>query len=80
MLLTIFSLTLAAATASTAAPDSVPTTQPAKPAKPKKVCQKIEMTGSTVPKKVCRTVVEPAPTKGEVANSDSSKRQGSATN
>ena len=78
MLLTALSLTLAVASAT--APDSTPTTQPAKPAKPKKVCQKIEMTGSTVPKKVCRTVVEPSPTKGEVANSDSSKPQGGATN
>ncbi len=78
MLLTALSLTIAVASAT--APDSTPTTQPAKPAKPKKVCQKIEMTGSTVPKRVCRTVVEPAPTKGEVANSDSNKPQGSATN
>ena len=38
---------------------------PAKPAKPKKVCEKIEMTGSTVPKRVCRTVVEPAKPKEE---------------
>lgn len=78
MLLTALSLTLAVASA--AAPDGTPTTQPAKPAKPKKVCQKIEMTGSTVPKRVCRTVAEPAQTKGEIANSDSEKPQGGATN
>lgn len=41
------------------------TGQGAKPAKPKKVCEKVESTGSAVPKRVCRTVVEPTPPKDE---------------
>lgn len=49
-------LSLALAISATSNPDS----PASKPAKPKKVCQKIEMTGSSVPKRVCRTVTEPA--------------------
>ncbi|MEQ8310327.1 MAG: hypothetical protein RIA72_06485 [Sphingopyxis sp.] len=47
----------AAAPATTASPEPHHTD---KPAKPKKVCQKVEMTGSSVPKRVCRTITEPA--------------------
>lgn len=53
MISAILSLALAATSANMAGDP------PAKPAKPKKVCEKIEVTGSTVPKRVCRTVVEP---------------------
>lgn len=56
------------------------TVQPAKPAKPKKVCEKVEITGSTVPKRVCRTVVEPARPKEEAARTDAEKPQSDATN
>lgn len=52
----------------------------APPAKPKKVCEKIEITGSTVPKRVCRTVVEPAQPKEEAIRADAVKPQSGATN
>lgn len=56
------------------------TAQPAKPAKPKKVCEKIEMSGSNVPKRVCRTVTEqPKPT-DEAARSESKPVSTGATN
>lgn len=54
-------LSLALAATSAGATDTAPT----KPAKPKKVCEKVEVTGSTVPKRVCRTVAEPAKPKAE---------------
>ncbi|MBN8846381.1 MAG: hypothetical protein J0H88_24370 [Sphingomonadales bacterium] len=79
MLSAILSLALAAASANAAAPEGTTTTQPAKPAKPKKVCEKIEITGSTVPKRVCRTVVEPAQPKGEAVRADAGKAQPGAT-
>ena len=59
MMSLLFSLALAAVSsdaAGTAAADAA-LTQPAKPAKPKKICERIETTGSSVPKKICRTVV-----------------------
>ena len=49
-------LFLALAATSASATEVVPT----KPAKPKKVCEKVEITGSNVPKRICRTVAEPA--------------------
>ena len=57
-MMTLF-LSLALATAGAAGSDTSgkPTSEaPAKPAKPKKICERIESTGSSVPKKVCRTV------------------------
>jgi hypothetical protein len=54
--------------------------QPAKPAKPKKVCEKVEMSGSNIPKRVCRTVTEPAQPKEEAARTDGDKPQSGATN
>lgn len=72
----MMSLLLSLALAATGS-DSV---EPAKPAKPKKVCQKVEITGSTVPKRVCRTVVETAPPKEETVRSDTDKPQQGATN
>lgn len=72
-------LSLALAVSGTAA-DGATTAQPAKPAKPKKVCEKIEITGSTVPKRVCRTVVEPAQPKEEAIRADGAKPQSGATN
>lgn len=53
---------------------------PAKPAKPKKVCEKIEVTGSTVPKRVCRMVVEPVKPKEEAAQAVADKPSAGATN
>jgi hypothetical protein len=74
MISAILSLALAA-TSPTAAADS-----PAKPAKPKKVCEKIEVTGSTVPKRVCRTVAEPVKPKDEAAQAVVAKPSAGATN
>ncbi|HEV7311128.1 hypothetical protein [Sphingopyxis sp.] len=53
---------------------------PAKPAKPKKVCEKVEVTGSTVPKRVCRTVAEPAKPKDEATQAATEKPAADATN
>jgi len=53
---------------------------PAKPAKPKKVCEKIEMSGSNVPKRVCRTVVEPVKPKEEATQAATDKPAAGATN
>ena len=52
---------------------------PAKAAKPKKVCEKIEVTGSTVPKRVCRTVVETAKPKDETAPAPAEAPAGCST-
>ena len=54
--------------------------KPAKPAKPKKVCEKIDITGSTVPKRVCRTVVEPAKPAPEAVRADNTPPPGGVTN
>ncbi|WP_422061417.1 hypothetical protein [Sphingopyxis sp.] len=53
--------------------------QPAKPAKPKKVCERVEMSGSNIPKRVCRTVVEPTQPKDE-ASAEPNKPSTGATN
>ncbi|OGT55039.1 MAG: hypothetical protein A3E01_12245 [Gammaproteobacteria bacterium RIFCSPHIGHO2_12_FULL_63_22] len=71
----MISVILSLALAATAADDAA-----AKPAKPKKICQKIEVTGSTVPKRVCRTVVEPAKPKAEAEQAASDKPAGENTN
>jgi len=74
MISAILSLALAATSANMAADT------PAKPAKPKKVCEKVEVTGSTVPKRVCRTVVEPAKPKDEATQAVTEKSAAGATN
>ncbi|MCA0208068.1 MAG: hypothetical protein LCH74_03305 [Proteobacteria bacterium] len=75
MISVILSLAFAATSANVAADT------PAKPAKPKKVCEKIEVTGSTVPKRVCRTVVvEPAKPKDEATQAATEKPAPGATN
>jgi len=74
MISAILSLALAATSANMAADT------PAKPAKPKKVCEKVEVTGSTVPKRVCRTVVEPAKPKDEATQAATEKPSAGATN
>lgn len=74
MISMIFSLALAATAAGGV------DASPAKPAKPKKVCQKIEVTGSTVPKRVCRTVVEPAKPKDETEQAATDKPATGNTN
>lgn len=61
MISLLLALSLSATAPATAAsPTTTGTEKPAKPAKPKKVCQKVEMTGSSVPKRICRTITEPA--------------------
>jgi hypothetical protein len=81
MITLLLSLALSATSldAATAEPASGQTAQSAKPAKPKKVCQKIEMTGSTVPKRVCRTVEAPK-VETDAANTTSGKPVGNSTN
>jgi hypothetical protein len=81
MMSLIFSLALAAASANTAENDTrANAEQPAKPAKPKKVCQKLEVTGSTVPKRVCRTVAESAKPAPEASRADAAEPAGGSTN
>lgn len=61
MITLLLSLSLSVASLDAATSESsasASTSQPGKPAKPKKVCEKVEMSGSNVPKRVCRTVVE----------------------
>jgi len=80
MMSLLLSLALAAASADPAAASTgTTTTQPAKPAKLKKVCQRIESTGSSVPKKVCRTVEAPK-IATEAANTATDKPSGNNTN
>lgn len=74
MISALLSLALAATTAN--ATDATP----AKPAKPKKVCEKVEVTGSTVPKRVCRLVAEPAKPKEEATQATADKPAAGATN
>ena len=74
MISAILSLALAATSANMTADT------PAKPAKPKKVCEKVEVTGSTVPKRVCRTVAEPAKPKDEATQAATEKPAPGATN
>ncbi|MEI4508193.1 hypothetical protein WBQ88_12680 [Sphingopyxis sp. CCNWLW253] len=81
MLSVILSLALAAASANAAENDTrANTAQAAKPAKPKKVCQKVEVTGSTVPKRVCRTVAEPVTPAPEASHADAAASAGGSTN
>ena len=81
MMFMLFSLVLAATPANAAVSDTrANTAQTAKPAKPKKVCERIESTGSSVPKRVCRTVVEPAKPKDEPAQVVADKPSAGATN
>lgn len=80
MMSLLLSLTLAAASGDPAgSATGTVTTQPAKSAKPKKICQRIESTGSSVPKKVCRTVETPK-VETEAANSAADKPSGNSTN
>ncbi|MGH6649760.1 MAG: hypothetical protein ACREB7_01380 [Sphingopyxis sp.] len=81
MLTLLLSLALSSASMDAAAAEPIGSqqAQPAKPAKPKKVCQKIEMTGSTVPKRVCRTVEVPK-VETDAANTASGKPAGNSTN
>mgnify|MGYP001546770639 CR=1 FL=1 len=75
-------LSLALAAAGATAPDANNSTaaqQPAKPVKPKKVCERIESTGSSVPKKVCRTVKAPTVGTGAV-EAAAEKPAGNSTN
>ncbi len=82
MLSLLLSLALSAASpnAATAEPAGGQQSQPAKPAKPKKVCERIESTGSSVPKKVCRTVKAPAAETGTVEAAADTKPAGNSTN
>ena len=73
MLSMIMSLALAATAANGT------DTPPAKAEKPKKVCEKVDVTGSTVPKRVCRTVVEPVKPKEEATQAIADKPVAGAT-
>lgn len=80
MMTILLSIALAAAgTTTPSAADGTATEQPAKPAKPKKVCERIESTGSSVPKKVCRTVKAPTVGTGAV-EAAAEKPAGNSTN
>lgn len=79
MLVLMLSLALSASAPDAAAAEPVRGAASAKPAKPKKVCQRIESTGSSVPKKVCRTVEAPK-VETEAANSATDKPSGNSTN
>jgi hypothetical protein len=83
MITLLLSLSLSAASLDAATAESSPsasTSQPAKPAKPKKVCEKIEMSGSNVPKRVCRTVAEPVKPAPEAERADAAPPIGGAAN
>lgn len=69
-------ISLALAMTSAGATDAAP----AKPVKPKKVCEKVESTGSAVPKRVCRTVVETVKPKEEATQTTADKPSTDATN
>ena len=74
MISLLLALSLASAAPEVAAsPTATAADKPAKPAKPRKICQKIEMTGSSVPKRVCRTVSEPAKPVGDVTQAAAEK-------
>jgi hypothetical protein len=79
MMTILLSLAFAAAGTTTPGTDSPATEQAAKPAKPKKVCERIESTGSSVPKKVCRTVKAPTVGTGAV-EAAAEKPVGNSTN
>ncbi len=81
MMSLLLSLALSATSLAAAEPAAATgSSQPAKPAKPKKVCEKIEITGSTVPKRVCRTVVEPVKPASEAVRADTMPPAGGAAN
>ncbi len=73
MISTILSLALSA-TSANAAGDV-----PAKPAKPRKICEKVEITGSRVSKRICRTVEAPKP-KDEAVQASTEKTATTETN
>jgi hypothetical protein len=79
MMTLLLSLALAAASGDPAGSAAGTTAPTAKPAKAKKICQRIESTGSSVPKKVCRTVEAPK-VETEAANSAADKPSGNSTN
>lgn len=86
MITILLSLALSAASAPAAPSNPAPPAQPtqqtaksAKPTKPKKVCEKIQMSGSNVPKRVCRTV-DPAPVEAAVREPDMDKPATASTN
>ena len=74
----MISMILSLALASTSA--NMAGDPPAKAAKPKKVCEKIEVTGSTVPKRVCRTAVEPIKPTDEATQTVADKPAAGASN
>lgn len=73
MISTLLSLALAA-TSANAVGDA-----PAKPAKPRKICEKVEVTGSRVSQRICRTVEAPKP-KDEAAQTSPEKTATTETN
>ena len=79
MMSLLFSLALAAASGDPAAAATTPGTRAVKPAKPKKVCERIESTGSSVPKKICRTVKAPQ-VEIDAANTAPGEPAGNSTN
>lgn len=84
MIATLFSLALAASSSNMTATDSAPThgtdEQSAKPAKPKRVCEKVGMSGSNIPKRICRTITPPAAPAKEASRVDQAQPDGSTTN
>lgn len=81
MISLLLALSLSAAAPEAAgSPTAHDTDKPAKPMKRKKVCQKIEMTGSSVPKRVCRTVSEPAKPGNETGEAANEKPAAQNTN
>ena len=79
-MLTLFlslALSSAAPDAATAAPPATPDAAGStKPAKPKKICQKVETTGRTVPKRVCRIIAEPAQPAPDAARAETAAPTG----
>lgn len=73
MMTLLFSLALSAASMNAVAAEPATSGSTGKPAKPKKICEKVEVTGSTVPKRVCRTVVEPAKPAAEAQRADAAQ-------
>ncbi len=82
MLTLLLSLALSTASpdaAASAPPMTSDTSKPAKAAKPEKICKKVETTGSTVPKRVCRVVTEPAQPAPDAARANTAAPAGGAT-
>lgn len=80
MMTLLFSLALSATSVNAVAAEPAAPAGTSKPAKPKKICEKIEMSGSNVPKRVCRTVVEPAKPAAEGARADAAVPTSGGTN